>query len=94
MISDSGLNFSFPILLYRISYSTIFCSSNIFFLCYHNMHKSELTFGFLMSLLIMLAAMPFLNEPNSFSNTLAMAQEYDNYDDNKYNPYPTDDKQI
>ena len=22
------------------------------------------------------------------------AQEYDNYDDNKYSPYPTEDKQI
>ena len=53
------------------------------------MHKSRVfTFGFLISLLIMLAAIPVLNQPNSFSNTLAMAQEYDNYDDNKYSQYP------
>jgi hypothetical protein len=55
------------------------------------MHKSGVfTFLFMMSLLIMLAAMPVLNQHNSLSNTLAMAQEYDNYnDDNKYSQYPT-----
>jgi hypothetical protein len=52
------------------------------------------TFGFLLSLLIMLAAMPVLNQQqqqNSFlSNTVAMAQEYDNYnDDNNNSQYPT-----
>ena len=36
----------------------------------------------------MLAVMPVLNQQNSFSNA-AMAQEYDNYDDNKYTQYPT-----
>ena len=38
----------------------------------------------------MLAAMPILNQQqqNSFSNA-AMAQEYDNYEDNKYSQYPT-----
>jgi hypothetical protein len=43
------------------------------------MHKSRVfTFGFLISLLIVLAAMPVLNQQqqNSFlSNTVAMAQE-------------------
>ena len=42
----------------------------------------------------MLAAMPVLNQQkqNTFlSNTVAMAQEYNNYnDDNKYSPYPTE----
>jgi hypothetical protein len=55
------------------------------------MHKSGVfTFGFLLISLIMLSAMPVLNQPNSLSTTLAMAQEYDNYnDDNKYSQYPT-----
>ena len=39
----------------------------------------------------MLAAMPVLNQQNIFSNP-AMAQEYDNYGDSYYSPYPTDDK--
>ena len=47
------------------------------------MHKSVLTFGLLMSSLVMLAVMPFLN------NNPAMAQGY--YDDS-YSIYPTDDK--
>ena len=33
--------------------------------------------------------MPILNQQNSFSNTVAMAQEYNNYDDNKSSQYPT-----
>jgi hypothetical protein len=48
------------------------------------MHKSVLTFGLLLSSLVMLAIVPFLN------NTVAMAQEY--YDDDSYSTYPTDDK--
>jgi hypothetical protein len=49
------------------------------------MHKSVLTFGLLMSSLIMLAIVPFLN-----NNNPAMAQGY--YDDSSYSQYPTDDK--
>ena len=49
------------------------------------MHKSVLTFGLLMSSLVMLAILPFLN------NNPAMAQGY--YDDS-YSQYPTDDKKI
>ena len=53
------------------------------------MYKSRVvTFGFLLSTLVMLAVMPVLNQQNSFSNTV-MAQEYDDYDDNKYSQYPT-----
>jgi hypothetical protein len=59
------------------------------------MHKSGVfTFGFLISSLIMLAIMPFLNQQNGFSNT-AMAQGYEGYnygDNNSYSTYPTDDK--
>jgi hypothetical protein len=40
----------------------------------------------------MLLIMPFLNQNNSFSNTVAMAQEYDKYGDSSYSQYPTDDK--
>jgi len=50
------------------------------------MHKSGVyTFGFLLSLLIVLAAMQVLNQQQNIflPNTVAMAQEYDNYDDNK-----------
>src|SRR5215211_1619107 len=54
------------------------------------MHKSILTFGLLMSSLVMLAVTPFLNSNNSFSNT-AMAQGYKSYGDS-YSQYPTDDK--
>ena len=55
------------------------------------MHKSALTFGLLASSLVMLMIMPFLNQNNSFSNTV-MAQEYDKYGDSSYSQYPTDDK--
>jgi len=59
------------------------------------MYKSVrvLTFGLLASSLVMLAIMPVLNN-NSFSNTVAMAQGYDDnyYGDNSYSQYPTDDK--
>ena len=76
-------------MLYIISYSTIIRSSNIFFHCNKNMHKSALTFGLLMSSLVMLAVMPFLNNINN----AAMAQEYNSYGDNSYySQYPTDDK--
>ena len=53
------------------------------------MHKSILTFVLLASSLVMLVAMPLLNQNNGFSNT-AMAQGY--YDDRSYSQYPTDDK--
>jgi hypothetical protein len=46
--------------------------------------KSVLTFGFLLSSLVMLAIVPFLH------NNPAMAQGY--YDDSSYSQYPTDDK--
>ena len=49
------------------------------------MHKSVLTFGLLMSSLIMLAIVPFLN-----NNNPAMAQGY--YDDSSYSQYLTDNK--
>src|SRR6187200_2002282 len=54
------------------------------------MYKSALTFGLLMSSLVMLAIMPFFSN-NNFSNP-AMAQEYDKYGDSSYSQYPTDDK--
>src|SRR6185503_11243182 len=54
------------------------------------MHKSALTFGLLLSSLVMLVIMPFLNQNNSFFNV--MAQEYDKYGDSSYSQYPTDDK--
>ena len=53
------------------------------------------TFGLLMSSLVMLAIIPFLNQQqNNFLNT-AMAQGYRdnyNYGDSYYSHYPTDDK--
>ena len=82
---------SFPNLLYRISYSTIFRSSNIFFLYLYNMHKSVrvFTFGLLASSLVMLSAIPLFNN----NNNTAMAQGYDNYyGDSNYSQYPIDDK--
>ena len=54
------------------------------------MHKSVFTFGVLITSLVMLSVMPFLNN-NSFSNTVAMAQGYDTYGDS-YSKYPTEDK--
>jgi hypothetical protein len=48
------------------------------------MHKSILTFGLLMSSLVMLSAIPL------FNNNAVMAQGY--YDDSSYSKYPTDDK--
>jgi hypothetical protein len=54
------------------------------------MKKSVFTFGLLASSLVMLAVMPFLNN-NNFLN-VAMAQEYDKYQDSSYSQYPTDDK--
>ena len=50
--------------------------------------KSVLTFGFLLSSLVMLSAIPLLN--NNIS--VAMAQEYDKYGDSSYSQYPTDEK--
>jgi hypothetical protein len=53
------------------------------------MYKSEVfTFGVLASSLVMLAVMPLFNNNN---NTVAMAQEYDKYQDSSYSQYPTDD---
>ena len=57
------------------------------------MHKSVITFGFLITTLIMLTAMPVLNQQNSLSNKVAMAQEYDDYnsyDDGMYSKYSTE----
>jgi hypothetical protein len=56
------------------------------------MHKLRRVFTFVLlaSSLIMLAAMPVLNQQNSFLSNAAMAQEYDNYVDNKYSQYPTE----
>ena len=57
------------------------------------MRKSLFTFGLLASSMVMLGITPFLNQNNSFSNTV-MAQGYDNYyGDSSYSKYPTDDKQ-
>jgi collagen triple helix repeat protein len=54
------------------------------------MHKSIFTFGLLMSSLVMLSAVPILNN----NNNAAMAQGYYGYDSNSnyYSQYPTDDK--
>ena len=52
------------------------------------MHKSTLIFGLLMSSLVMLVIMPFLNQNNSLFNV--MAQEYDKYGDSHYSQYPTE----
>ena len=49
------------------------------------MHKSILTFGVLITSLVMLTIMPL------FNNYVAMAQGYDNYGDS-YSQYPTDEK--
>ncbi|HYJ01408.1 MAG TPA: hypothetical protein VEW92_04270 [Nitrososphaeraceae archaeon] len=56
------------------------------------MYKSQLfTFGFLLSSLVMLVLVPFLNQQqNSFSNV--MAQEYEKYGDSYYSQIPTEDK--
>ena len=58
------------------------------------MHKSVrlvFTFGLLMSSLVMLILVPFLNQQqNSFFSNV-MAQEYDKYRDSSYSQYPTDD---
>ena len=58
------------------------------------MHKSILTFGLLLSSLVMLAAMPVFNQQNNLFSNTAMAQGYDaGYGDNSsYSQYPTDDK--
>lgn len=51
------------------------------------MYKSQLfTFGFLLSSLVMLVLVPFLN------NNSALAQEYDKYGDSSYSTHQTDDK--
>ncbi len=55
------------------------------------MHKSVFTFGLLMSSLVMLSVIPFLNN-NSFLSNPVMAQEYDKYGDSSYSTYQTDDK--
>ena len=57
------------------------------------MHKSAITFGVLITSLVMLAIVPLLNN-NNFSNT-ALAQGYNDndYGDNSnYSQYPTDHK--
>jgi hypothetical protein len=45
------------------------------------------TFGLLASSLVMLSAMPVLNQQNNFLSNTAMAQGY-NYGDNSYSKYP------
>ncbi len=57
------------------------------------MYKSQLfTFGLLASSLVMLTAIPFLNQQqNSFFSNVT-AQDYDKYGDSSYSQYPTDDK--
>ena len=50
------------------------------------MKKSVLPFALLASSLVMLSAMPILN-----NNDAAIAQEYDKYGDSSYSKYPTDD---
>ena len=52
------------------------------------MKKSLFTFVLLASSLVMLSAIPLLNN----NNTVATAQEYDKYGDSYYSQYPTDDK--
>jgi hypothetical protein len=52
------------------------------------MKKSVYIFGLLASSLVMLSAIPLLNN----NNTVAMAQEYDKYRDSYYSQYPTEDK--
>jgi hypothetical protein len=54
-----------------------------------NNKKSVLSFGLLVSSLVMLVIMPFLNNNNFFN---VIAQEYDKYGDSSYSQYPTDDK--
>ena len=56
------------------------------------MHKSALTFGLLISSIVMLVVIPFLNNNSFFSNVIA--QEYDKYGDSYYSQIPTDDKKI
>jgi hypothetical protein len=48
------------------------------------------TFGLLASSLVMLSAMPVLNQQNNFLSNTAMAQGY-NYGDSSYSQYPTED---
>jgi len=57
-------------------------------------HKSVISFGILLSSLVLLAVMPILNNYNSFLHP-AVAQGYygyDNYGETNYSTYPTDDK--
>jgi hypothetical protein len=60
------------------------------------MYKSAFTFGLLASSLVMLAAIPLLNQNNNSFLSNVKAQEYgtfdDDYYDNSYSTYPTDDK--
>jgi collagen triple helix repeat protein len=65
----------------------------MFFQRNKNMHKSAaITFGVLMTSLVMLVVVPFLNQNNNFSNVLAQEYGYDNYGDSYYSKYPTDYK--
>jgi len=61
-------------------------TSIIFQLSKIGMHKSAIIFGLLASSLVMLSAVPILNN----NNTVAMAQGY-NDDNSYYSQYPTDD---
>jgi len=77
--------FNFHSLICYIWFLTLlFFVVQIYFFCVtRDMHKSVLTFGLLMSSLVMLSVVPILN-----NNNAAMAQGY--YDDG-YSQYPTDD---
>ena len=83
-------------MIYKIGYSTIIRSSNIFFFVTKDMHKSVLfTFGLLATSLVMLVLVPFLNQQQNKSILkTGLAQEYDKYGDNYYSTYPTDDKKL
>ena len=54
------------------------------------MKKSVYTFGLLLSSMVMLSAIPMLNNNN---NTVAMAQGY-YHDERSYSTYPTDEKNM
>ncbi len=49
------------------------------------MHKSGITFGVLLTSLVMLAIMPILN-----NSIVAMVQAYDKYGNSCYSQYPID----
>jgi hypothetical protein len=59
------------------------------------MHKSAITFGLLLSSLVMLVLVPFLTQQQQYLFSYAMAQEYNDNPygySSYYSQYPTDDK--